>query len=185
MVELTPLWRALIDHAAEEFPDWFEIDDKQRVMGRVHQLAEWWPELEKMPRSMVHNDMNPRNIGFRREEGGLNLCAYDWELATVDVPQRDLAEFLSFMELERYTDEQLFEFIERHRVKLEEASGQSIPAKAWMQGFNLTLRHYSMTRVTIYLMSHTFRNYKFLERVVRSVRRLSRLQKCDVKGLPV
>ncbi|MEC8052655.1 MAG: phosphotransferase [Myxococcota bacterium] len=186
MVELTPLWRALIDHAAEEFPDWFEVDDKQRVMSRVHQLGEWWPELEKMPRSMVHNDMNPRNIGFRRsEDGELTLCAYDWELATVDVPQRDLAEFLSFMELEQYSDQELLEFIERHRVKLEEASGEPIAAEAWMQGFNLTLRHYSMTRVTIYLMSHTFRNYKFLERVVRSVRRLSRLQKCDVKGLPV
>ena len=54
-----------------------------------------------------------------------------------------------------------------------------------MQGFNLALRDFCINRVPLYLMGHTFRNYKFLERVVRSVRRLNRLQACDVKGLPL
>ena len=89
---------------------------------------------------MVHNDMNPRNIGFRRRGWQLRLCAYDWELATVDVPQRDLVEFLSFMELERTDDEAILQFIERHRSQV----GRSLRRvryrlKQWMQGFNLTL----------------------------------------------
>ena len=37
MVELIPLWRSLIDHAAE-FAEWFEWNDKSRVMARVHEI---------------------------------------------------------------------------------------------------------------------------------------------------
>ena len=119
MAELVPLWRALVDHAAEEFAEWFEWDDKTRVMTRIHEISEWWPVYESLPRTLIHNDFNPRNIGFRRDDEGLRLCAYDWELATIQVPQRDLVEFLSFMELERYSDDDLMGFIERHRARLE------------------------------------------------------------------
>ena len=48
MVELIPLWRSLIDHAAEEFAEWFEWNDKSRVMARVHEIPEWWPIYESL-----------------------------------------------------------------------------------------------------------------------------------------
>ena len=59
-------------------------------------VGEWWKEIEKMPRTLVHNDFNPRNIAFRRTAEGPVLCAYDWELATLHLPQHDLAELLGF-----------------------------------------------------------------------------------------
>ena len=47
--------------------------------------------------ALIHNDFNPRNLALRREVGGWRLCAYDWELATIGVPQHDCAEFLCFV----------------------------------------------------------------------------------------
>ena len=84
------------------------ISDIQHVMMAVNSA----------PQTMIHNDCNPRNICLRlplanslskdRDLKGLDfssvpypdlrtLCIYDWELATIDVPQRDVAEFLSFV----------------------------------------------------------------------------------------
>ena len=79
-------------------------------------------------------------------------------------------------------DDELRGFIERHRARLEDLSKQDLPAGQWMQGFNLALRDFCINRVPLYLMGHTFRNYKFLERVVRSVRRLSRHLSSEARG---
>src|SRR3712207_1786682 len=48
----------------------------------LRELEHWWEPLERLPRTLIHNDFNPRNIALRREGQELRLCAYDWELAT-------------------------------------------------------------------------------------------------------
>lgn len=78
--------------------------------------------VNSAPQTMTHNDCNPRNICIRLPysissgtdgdiKGSLQMCSqqgipysdprimclYDWELATIDVPQHDVAEFLSFV----------------------------------------------------------------------------------------
>ena len=39
---------------------------------------------------------SPITVQFTPYDDPRTLCIYDWELATVDVPQHDLAEFLAF-----------------------------------------------------------------------------------------
>ena len=51
-----------------------------------------WEEIDALPPTLVHNDFNPRNLAL--VDGGTRLVALDWELATVTVPQRDVAELL-------------------------------------------------------------------------------------------
>lgn len=77
--------------------------------------------VNSAPQTMIHNDCNPRNMCLRltntissvnpKGEPTLHLpyelavpypdprtmCLYDWELATIDVPQHDVAELLSFI----------------------------------------------------------------------------------------
>ena len=78
--------------------------------------------VNSAPQTMIHNDCNPRNMCLRFPKPTLSdlggdsneklqksnecslpyadcrmLCLYDWELATIDVPQHDVAEFLSFV----------------------------------------------------------------------------------------
>jgi len=91
-VEKQRLWEMLGVHAHEEFPEWFSDQDLVQFRDLVKSFPKLWPRIEKMPKTLIHNDFNPRNIAFRKTADGLRLCAYDWELATIHLPQYDVAE---------------------------------------------------------------------------------------------
>ena len=68
----------------------------------VHRVAETIDviveEFNACPKTLIHNDCNPRNSCLRlgQDSGNRSLCLYDWELAAIHVPHVDLAEFLLF-----------------------------------------------------------------------------------------
>lgn len=86
------LWAALVRHAAAELPELLGAHRRDVLLGVVEDAERWTQELHAMPRTLVHNDFNPRNLAVR--EG--RIVAYDWELATVGPPQRDAVELLAF-----------------------------------------------------------------------------------------
>ena len=53
----------------------FSIRPLQQAL--IADVGRWWRPLETLPRTLIHNDFNPRNIALRRTGGGLRLCAYD------------------------------------------------------------------------------------------------------------
>ena len=57
----------------------------------------------------------------------LTLCIYDWELATIGVPQHDLAEFLAFVLQPNLSLQSRLEFIEFYRQHLQHYSGMEFP----------------------------------------------------------
>src|SRR4030095_10442996 len=65
MAAMRPLWDALTEHAAVEFPWLMTDDDVARQRRLIAELPIWWGELEAMPRTLIHNDFNPRNIAIR------------------------------------------------------------------------------------------------------------------------
>jgi aminoglycoside phosphotransferase (APT) family kinase protein len=166
LVEMVPLWEALAAHAANEFPELVDGATLSRWLELVRSARDWAPELERMPRTLIHNDFNPRNLCLRDGADGLRLCAYDWELATLQVPQHDLAEFLCFVLSPETEKAEVDEYVELHRRALEAASGVALDPIAWRRGYALSLRDLAINRVAQYLMSHTFRHYGFVERVV-------------------
>lgn len=175
MIEMEPLWTALANHAAEEFPEWFTQEDLNKLIDLIRRLPDWRSDADTMPMTLCHNDFNPRNLGFRREDGVLKLCAYDWELATLNLPQRDLAEFLTFTLPEDVSLERVERYIELHRSELEAASGVKLDPATYRRGFRYGLNDFTVNRLNLYLMAHTFRSYRFLERVVRTSRHLHTL----------
>ncbi|WP_394821433.1 phosphotransferase [Pendulispora albinea] len=173
MVAMAPLWESLAAHACDEFA-WFTRDDRARSDALIADLPRWWSELHALPRALVHNDFNPRNIALRRE--GSILCAYDWELATCLPPQHDLAELLVFVLDANADRREVDRFVEYHRRALEQASGFAIGAASWRTGYRLCLRDLWLNRFALYAMAHTFRHYGFLERSMRTLRRLLQLE---------
>ncbi|MGB2247807.1 MAG: phosphotransferase, partial [Alcanivorax sediminis] len=170
------LWELLGAHAREEFPEWFSDRDMELFRARVRSIGDWWKQIESLPRTLIHNDFNPRNLGFRRDAtGALTLCAYDWELATLQLPQHDLAELLAFT-LQDPTREQVDHYVELHRTHLQAASGQSIDPEQWRLGYRLSLNDLTVNRLPLYLMAHTFRDYKFMPRVAGTFRSLLQLE---------
>lgn len=80
--------------------------------------------LTSAPLTLIHNDCNPRNICLHAFNGGESrMCLYDWELATLDVPQRDVAEFLTFTLLPATSIATRVELINFYRCNLEKYSG--------------------------------------------------------------
>ena len=169
MAELAELWEAIAGHAATAFPHWVNDGTLAELEQTIADIPQWWPELEAMPRTLVHNDFSPRNIALRSDD--LSLVAYDWELATMHVPQRDLAELLAFVltpDVEAATVEH---HLEMHRRALQHASGATLDPALWRRGYRLALRDFLLSRLSLFLVAHTQRSYPFLHRVVPTVRR--------------
>jgi len=168
MREAGALWPALGRHANPIFTTWAGPKFGALQNEVLENMNCWWAEIEAMPRTLIHNDCNPRNLAFRRAEGQLRLCLYDWELATLGLPQHDLAELLCFVLGPCFNREELHGYVECHRMALERASGHTIDRAAWFRGFRLCLYDLMINRLPVYAMIHRFQHQRFLERVVRT-----------------
>lgn len=122
----------------------------------IDDVSHLWTILEQFPHTLIHNDCNPRNLCLRKPSSSTNmntvmgdmsqgpqghqssdevpfkdqrcLCMYDWELCSVGVPQRDVAEFLSFTLSPDTAHSDRLDFIEFYRQHLQYYSGMEFPA---------------------------------------------------------
>ena len=172
MEEMKPLWTALARHARERSPAWRDVDLAdlhQRLAGRM----DWAVALDALPATLIHNDFNPRNMVIRQIEGVRRLCAYDWELARIGVPQRDLAELLCFALPATVSRATVARWVERSRELLQEQTGHPIGAEDWDRGFRASLCELLVDRLAMYAMVDRFRPQQFLPRVVRTWKALN------------
>ena len=166
LTEMRPLWSALADHARAHSPAW-----SNATLVRIHRrlvecVAEWSVPLTSLPRTLIHNDFNPRNIAIV-PEGEPRLCAFDWELATIGVPQRDIAELLCWTIDETTTREEIAGYLERSRLRLASSTGMHIDRHDWELGFSAALCELLVERLAMYAMVDRFRPQGYLPRVVR------------------
>lgn len=168
MAATAELWRALATHAGSLFGKWAGNRIRRVQKELIDAVGRWWRGLERGSRTLIHNDFNPRNITFRRTREGLRLCAYDWELATLGVPQRDLAELLCFVLTPQSSGDEVDHYVELHRASLEHATNRSVDLSSWRAGFELSMADLLINRFGMYAMIHTFRPLPFLGRVVRT-----------------
>jgi hypothetical protein len=175
IVEMTPLWTALAEHAAPFLGRWAgtQLVDTHATLART--ASDWAPALEALPRTLIHNDFNSRNVALRSTPGGPRLVAYDWELATLGAPQRDLAEFLCFALADSVDRQTLVESVERHRTMLERHSGLRLDGREWQEGFRSALAYFLVSRLGLYAMINRVRPLPFLPGVVQTWSRLYEL----------
>jgi hydroxymethylglutaryl-CoA reductase (NADPH) len=171
MNEMRELWLAIAERNAAEFPDWIDAAAVYAIENAIAEIPDWWRELEEMPRTLVHNDFNPRNIALRADTR--ELVAYDWELATLHVPQRDLAELLAFTLGPDADPARVDHHVGVHRSALERASGVELDPDSWRRGYRLALRDFAITRGGLYLIAPT---QSFLQRGVPTVKRLIEIE---------
>lgn len=173
--QMADLWFALADHAEPLFGSCAPSADRSlRAIQRrlIWSIDRWAPALAAQPRTLVHNDFNPRNICLRSDGRRWRLLAYDWELATVGIPQRDLAELLCFVLPPAASDADVDFWIDRHRSRLEDATGRRLEPQQWQEGFRAALYDVMIERLPMYALVHRVRRQPFLARVVQTWRRL-------------
>jgi hypothetical protein len=175
MIESAPLWAAMAEHAAQELEDELGGELLDLHLSRVETVERWWREIESLPRTLIHGDLNPRNVAFRRGPDGPTLFAYDWELATLHLPQRDLVELLAFILPSSVELPEVRRYSEVHRRALERHSGYAIDADEWWWGADLALRDFRIHRFAQYCVAHSERQYRFLTRVHGTLRRMEEL----------
>jgi thiamine kinase-like enzyme len=167
MNSLQTLWPALLYNAAEKFPELYTHERVEVLQQAIDSLQEHWPELEQLPKTLIHNDLNPRNSCFKNTGGKLAFCLYDWELATFHIPQYDVAEFLCFvLDEDRYHKRQ--QYVDFYRNELNRLTGSYGDATAFNRHLHLAALHFGMHRLGMYMMAHTVSPYPFLPRVVNS-----------------
>ena len=178
MEEMVDLWMSLARHACPAFSSWAQPDIGTIQQRLIATIPKWWPALQSGPRTLIHNDFNPRNICLRpaasttTPAGAERLTAYDWELATIGAPQRDLAEFLCFVVPHDVAAADVERWIDYHRQALERETGEQIDHEVWREGFRAGLYDLLLNRLAIYAVVDRIRRQSFLPRTVGTWRRL-------------
>ena len=112
----------------------------------------------QLHRTIIHNDFNPRNIAV--EMNGEPII-YDWELAVIDLPHRDIVEFLSFVLPVDFEKKDLFFYLNYHYQFYPNDSW-----KEWLKAYRYSLKVYIATRVSFYEVSGILIRYDFSKRIL-------------------
>lgn len=164
MRETTPFWRALLEQNNEWFPQLIDNALHRALQERLKRVVQDWQLVDRHPKTLVHNDCNPRNLCLRADQ----LCLYDWELACIHVPQRDVVEFLAYVMGEAPQHEDWLEYTECYRQALETQSGTAIDASLYREVLAIVLDNLLLNRLALTLQSHEFQPRPYVERVVRT-----------------
>jgi len=165
---MAPLWRALADHAAPMFAAWAGPAVPAAQHRLIDRIADWRPALDAAPQTLVHNDFNPRNLCLRRVDDEWRLCAFDWELAAIGTPMRDLAEFLCFVSPPGASRASIERLIDRHAARFAAVAAVRVDAAAWRAAFAAALAEVLIDRLSVYAIVHRVRPQAFLPRVLRA-----------------
>ena len=167
MKSMAPLWRARADHASPMFSAWAN-NSPALQHDLIDRIADWRPALDRMPQTLIHNDLNPRNLCLRPRGGRSILCAFDWELATIGAPVRDLAEFLCFVLPPGVARDRVDAMMDRHLCAFRAGARVAVDRGAWRASFGAALCELLVDRLSVYAMVHRVKPQTFLPRVLRT-----------------
>ena len=165
---MRPLFSELLKNARNEFSEIINLHHFHSINKIIESIDEWTPVYCTLPATLIHNDFNPRNILFQNDGLRPKPYIYDWELACIALPQRDIIEFLCFVLPSQSRIGEFDEFIDHHRRQMEMICRRSFSQAEWMQGVRYSLYDFIITRLLFYLMAHTHKDYKFIDRVVNT-----------------
>lgn len=167
MTKLMPLWTALLNNAADKFPQLYTQERSEKIQNAINQIPVWGSKLNALPKTLIHNDLNPRNTCFKIINRDLKFCAYDWELATFQIPQYDVAELLCFvLDKDKYHLRE--EYLAFYRKELNQLTGLYNNKASFKEEFIWASLNFGIHRLGMYMMAHSVSSYPFLPRVVNS-----------------
>jgi len=157
--EALPFYKKLIEIKFREE----EFDDKRLMYQKMlHFADELKAESEKLDveRTIVHNDFNSRNIAVSKLG---KIFVYDWELAVVSIPQRDIVEFLAFVLPQDFTAES-FRFFLNYHFSLYNSTKEI--SHSWRFAFEYAIKEFLVCRVAFYDVVGILVKYEFTQRLL-------------------
>jgi hydroxymethylglutaryl-CoA reductase (NADPH) len=115
-------------------------------------------------KTVIHNDFNPRNIAIQNDG---KPFIYDWELAVIDFPHRDIVECLSFVLKDDFTETELLFYLNYHFQLYENVNWQE-----FLKAYRYSLKSYIISRVSFYEVSGILIKYDFSKRILNTAIRM-------------
>jgi hydroxymethylglutaryl-CoA reductase (NADPH) len=143
---------------AEEKNPTRKIALEQMVDAALH--LQQLKEQITVPKTIIHNDFNPRNIAVRHSG---EILIYDWELAVKNYPHRDIMEWLSFTLKEDFTKAELMIYLEEH-YQLSGFENRS----SWFLAYEYAITEFIITRALFYEVAGIVVKYDFSARVLNN-----------------
>ena len=172
MQELAPLWRAYAEKLRYFVGRLFDQQYHDRHARWIETIPEWWGAIDRLPKTLIFNDAQIRNLAVRTPQTDPRLALYDWECASIQLPQRDIVEFLSYAAGERLSDEDLLAVLDAARRKLAGDSGKAVGQREWLEGCRLSIMDFHVNRMACQLTLHVTLNRPDIERVFRASMRI-------------
>jgi hydroxymethylglutaryl-CoA reductase (NADPH) len=151
-----------------------DINDSLLTLESDHAAVRW-------PKSLIHNDFNPRNVLMRNS--GMP-CIYDWELAMIDFPQRDIIEFLSFVLPEDFSAQSLMLYMKEHYQEIvqRKGPGHELGFEEYLKATEMAIKTYICCRVSFYEVSGIVAKYDFSPRILAVSLRMHQIIESELQN---
>lgn len=146
---LLPFWESILRVIKKQIGASIQQNDYHFFYQLIEDLPTWAMKMDDYPKTLVHNDFMPKNIGMRLNDKHYQCYIYNWEIAKIHLPQRDLVELLVYTLPEKFSKETLLTPIDHHRKTLEKKSNQKLSQYEWLLGYRYTLYDYMLQRVSL------------------------------------
>ncbi|MGH8616068.1 MAG: phosphotransferase [Burkholderiales bacterium] len=172
MRELTPLWSAYAEKLRHYIGTLFDAEYLDTHRQWIDTIPQWWGAIDAQKKTLIFNDAQIRNLAVRDPYRDPRLVLFDWECASIQLPQRDLVEFLSYAIGEGTTDAEIAGYLEAARHQLAESAQVTIDPREWLTGCRYSIRDLHVNRMACQLVLHITLNRPDIERVFRASLRI-------------
>lgn len=148
MLDLMPMWQALYDALRTQSDVLLEESDFALYQKIIAELAQWYAEIEKAKKTLIHNDFAPKNLAIKSAGKQSQAYLLDFELPTVQLPQYDVMEVLAYVIPEHHTAEDLKNYLLRHREQM----GVELSDQQWLHESRLALYNYILQRLSLAIL---------------------------------
>ncbi|MFM2255906.1 MAG: hypothetical protein RLZZ47_1395, partial [Bacteroidota bacterium] len=174
------LYGKLMNILIEECADIDHIEALQDINASLLTLESDQAAV-RWPKSLIHNDFNPRNVLMRNS--GMP-CIYDWELAMIDFPQRDIIEFLSFVLPEDFSAQSFMLYLKEHYLEIvqRKGPGHELGFEEYLQATEMAIKTYICCRVSFYEVSGIVAKYDFSPRILAVSLRMHQIIESELQN---
>jgi hypothetical protein len=172
MQALAPLWLAYTEKLRHFVGGLFDAQYLEMHRRWVETLPQWWGRIDTLKKTLIFNDAQIRNLAVRNPATEPRLVLFDWECASIQLPQRDLVEILSYTIGEGTTDADIARYLEAARLQLAESARTAVDPREWLEGCRYSIRDFHVNRMACQLVLHITLNRPDIERVFRASKRI-------------
>ncbi|RZF21311.1 hypothetical protein DAY19_06395 [Halobacteriovorax vibrionivorans] len=132
---------------------YISAETESKLEEILSNINKWAKLIDEGPKTLTHNDFNPRNICFKKGRP----CFYDWELSRFNSPYRDLVEFMSFTTPSEEIASDIELFFEKDGIELERNEK--------LENMLACSYEYLLNRVLFYYVGHSVNEYVFMPHI--------------------